>query len=344
MSHRSSPKRKIHPNPLGGAVWIAEKGQPWRAQSEFLQIQLDEKAKEEVNAKRIVRMAKQCAEGIKNVYGREYDFAVLQFCIKDAIDLAREDLPKQLKPQVSQQRATELRQIYNAAVAFDIPKLKKLLDISTSNVRTLSMANTAYDFVQQQKQGKTYEETKPTKSIYETLNGRDLVSAKEDNLIKKKRRWRALENFYNALNYHVRIYNRPNNTTWLYDAFDTMDEEGIETMTRQQFVDTCFDLGLGISVQDAQTLVEILDQSNDNRIDYYKVLETMELNMPLNPDDPEQRWLKVPDRCGPPKRRHELRNKGRKKKKKVPDAMGYSSVKSLPSTISSVGGTGTLSN
>ena len=45
MSHRSSPKRKIHPNPLGGAVWIAEKGQPWRAQSEFLQIQLDEKAK-----------------------------------------------------------------------------------------------------------------------------------------------------------------------------------------------------------------------------------------------------------------------------------------------------------
>ena len=76
--------------------------------------------------------------------------------------------------------------------------------------------------VQQQKQGKTYEETKPTKSIYETLNGRDLVSAKEDNLIKKKRRWRALENFYNALNYHVRIYNRPNNTTWLYDAFDTI--------------------------------------------------------------------------------------------------------------------------
>ena len=61
------------------------------------------------------------------------------------------------------------------------------------------MANTAYDFVQLQKQGKTYEETKPTKSIYETLNGRDLVSAKEDNLIKKKRRWRALENFYNAL-------------------------------------------------------------------------------------------------------------------------------------------------
>ena len=40
---------------------------------------------------------------------------------------------------------------------------------------------------------------------------------------------RALENFYNALNYHVRLYNRPNNTTWIYDAFDAMDEEGIET-------------------------------------------------------------------------------------------------------------------
>ena len=90
-----------------------------------------------------------------------------------------------------------------------------------------------------------------------------LARANENDI---ERCWRALENFYNALNYHVRIYNRPNNTTWLYDAFDTMDEDGIETMTRQQFVDTCFDLGLGISVQDAQTLVEILDQSNDIKL------------------------------------------------------------------------------
>ena len=138
----SSPTRRIHHNPLGGAVWLAEKGQPWRAQSEFEQIQLDEKAKEEFQAKRIVRMAKQCAEGIKAKYGREYDFAVLQFCIKDAIDLSREDLPKELKPQVSQERATELKRIYNAAVAFNIPLLKKLLDVSTSQIQTQSMGST----------------------------------------------------------------------------------------------------------------------------------------------------------------------------------------------------------
>lgn len=340
----SSPKRRIHPNPLGGAVWLSERGQPWRAHDEFVQIQIDEKAKEEFMAKRIVRMAKQCAQGIKNMYGRDYDFAVLQFCIKDAINLSREDLPAQLKPQVTPERATELKKIYNAAVAFDIPKLKKLLDISTSKVQTLSMGNTAYDFSRQQREGKTFHKTQPTKTIYETLNERHLVDAREDNLIKKKRRWKALENFYNALNYHVKLYNRPNNTTWVYDAFDAMDEEGVETMTRQQFVDTCFDLGLGISVSDAQTLVEELDQSNDNRIDFYKVLETMELDMPLNPGDPETRWLKVPDRCGPPKRRHELRNKGRKKKTKVPDAMGYSGVRTMTKSVSSVNGTGTLTN
>ena len=321
----SSPTRRIHHNPLGGAVWLAEKGQPWRAQSEFEQIQLDEKAKEEFQAKRIVRMAKQCAEGIKTKYGREYDFAVLQFCIKDAIDLSREDLPKELKPQVSQERATELKRIYNAAVAFNIPLLKKLLDVSTSRIQTQSMGSTAYDFSMQQRQGKTYDKPEQTKTIYQTLKERHLVSAKEENLIKKRRRWKALENFYNALNYHVRLYNRPNNTTWILDAFDAMDEEGVETMTRQQFVDTCFDLGLGISTEDAQVLVEELDQSNDNRIDYYRVLETMELSMPLTPEDPETRWKKVPDRCGPPKRRHELRNKG-KKKKKVSDASGYSST------------------
>ena len=322
----SSPTRRIHHNPLGGAVWLAEKGQPWRAQSEFEQIQLDERAKEEFQAKRIVRMAKQCAEGIKARYGREYDFAVLQFCIKDAIDLSREDLPKELKPKVSQERATELKRIYNAAVAFNIPLLKKLLDVSTS-FQTQSMGSTAYDFSMQQRQGKTYEKPEPTKTIYQTLQERHLVSAKEENIIKKRRRWKALENFYNALNYHVRLYNRPNNTTWILDAFDAMDEEGVETMTRQQFVDTCFDLGLGISTEDAQVLVEELDQSNDNRIDYYRVLETMELNMPLTPEDPETRWKR--SRPMRPTKSAGTSFGTREEEEKVSDASGYSSTSNL---------------
>ena len=46
--------------------------------------------------------------------------------------------------------------------------------------------------------------------------------------------------------------------------------------------------------------------------------------MPLTPEDPET-VEKGSRPSGPPKRRHELRNKG-KKKKKVSDASGYSST------------------
>ena len=171
----------------------------------------------------------------------------------------------------------------------------------------------------QQRQGKTYEKPEPTRTIYR--RSRSATGQCERREYNQEETRKALENFYNALNYHVRLYNRPNNTTWILDAFDAMDEEGVETMTRQQFVDTCFDLGLGISTEDAQVLVEELDQSNDNRIDYYRVLETMELNMPLTPEDPETPE-KSPDRCGPPKRRHELEQG--KEEEKVLDASGYS--------------------
>ena len=88
----SSPK-KIDHNPAAAHVWLREKGAPWRAQHEFLQIQVDEKAKKELDAKYDVRMAKQCAIGIKNMYGLDFDFAMLQFAIKDAKALFNDEHP-----------------------------------------------------------------------------------------------------------------------------------------------------------------------------------------------------------------------------------------------------------
>ena len=82
-------------------------------------------------------------------------------------------------------------------------------------------------------------------------------------------------------------------------------------MTRQQFTDACFDLGLGISVEDMQRLCEVLDEAEDNRIDYYLVLTTLDLSRPLDPKDPDNDG-KSPNKRAPPKRRTDLRNRGRK--------------------------------
>jgi hypothetical protein len=312
----SSPK-KIDHNPAAAHVWLREKGAPWRAQHEFLQIQVDEKAKKELDAKYDVRMAKQCAIGIKNMYGLDFDFAMLQFAIKDAKALFNDELPDFLKPRVSGDRRRELREILNAARAFNIPKLVKLFKLKTSRVENSDMASTSRELTFQQTKGLTYTRSSIPKSGREVLKTRQLMSASEENLAKKQRRWKALEQFYNALKYNKKLYRRPSNQ-WFLEAFDAMDETGAEVMTRQEFTNACFDLGLGVSVKDMQRLCEVLDENEDNRIDYYLVLQMLDLSRPLDPKDPEDRWRKVPMRGGPPKRRTDMRHRGRKSVSTLP--------------------------
>ena len=100
------PTQKIDHNPAAAHVWVREKGSEWRAQHEFLQVQLDAKAKVDIHGKYIVNMAKQCAQGIKNMYGCEFDFAVLQFAIKDALLIFDDATPSYQKPKVTPERKT----------------------------------------------------------------------------------------------------------------------------------------------------------------------------------------------------------------------------------------------
>ena len=67
-----------------------------------------------------------------------------------------------VEAKVSQERATELKRIYNAAVSFNIPLLKKLLDVSTSKVQTQSMGSTGYNFLSSNgKERRTRNQSRP---------------------------------------------------------------------------------------------------------------------------------------------------------------------------------------
>jgi len=155
--------------------------------------------------------------------------------------------------------------------------------------------------------------TSHSQCLSQILSKRSLLSATEESYEKKRNRWKALEQFYHALRYNRTLYNRPN-LDWFFEAFDALDEDGVEVMTRQQFCNACYDLGLGMSTADLQRLVEVLDEGEDNRIDFYLVLQKLDLHSPIGKaEEAEERWKKVPSRGGPPKRRTELRNRGKKK-------------------------------
>ena len=92
------------------------------------------------------------------------------------------------------------------------------------------------------------------------------MSVAEEKYEKERNRWKALEQFYHALRYNRTLYNRPS-LDWFFEAFDAMDEEGVEVMTRQQFCNACYDLGLGMSTTDLQRLVEVLDEGGKQKSD-----------------------------------------------------------------------------
>lgn len=49
----------INPNPPAGLVWLKERGAPYRADWEFKQITVDNRASEEIFQKRIVQLGKK---------------------------------------------------------------------------------------------------------------------------------------------------------------------------------------------------------------------------------------------------------------------------------------------
>ena len=289
--------RRINHNPRAADVWLAEKGAPWRADYEFMQLQLDDKAKEEVFQKRILNMAKSVAGGIEEQFGRQFDWAQLQHNLRDAYLLAREDLPIAFKPKVTKERAIWLRKLKIACQAFDIPKVVQLMDISLPVVYNTNMTHTALNLYQAQKK----KLSKPVNSLTYRNSIRDdlkrLTSVKIEPIREAQaaqtRRTRALESLQRAFRFHMKIHGRS-----MLKIRDFFVEEcgGSDSMTRENFATAMYKLGFGMSQKDVAEVLHAIDPMAKDRIDYDAVLFFCRVGTEIKLAD-------VPDRPTPKQRR-----------------------------------------
>ena len=265
-----------------------------------MQLQLDEKAKVEVFDKRVLAMAKGVAGGIKEQYGREFDWAVLQHNLRDAFTLAREDIPAELKPKVKPERAVWLQKLRVAAQAFDIPKVVELMDISLANIYNDNMSSTGLELYRARQK----KLPKPMNSAQynETLRAdmKRLTTVQEDpvKVIKsaQERRQRALLSLQRSFRYHKEIHQRT--MLGIREVF-LVESGGTDTMTREQFATSMYRLGLGMSQEDVAEVLHAIDPHALDRIDFDLVLFLCRVGAEINEKE-------VPERPTPKqRRRHE---------------------------------------
>lgn len=120
----SNGTRVIEANPSAAAVWSRERanGAPWRERAERLQQIEDERAKKEIQRKRITLLAKQTSIGMKKVYNAHFDAAELIPLLEKA-------------EQESQKRNPDPVQLslLKAVLRYDLKTVCSILNVHTQN-------------------------------------------------------------------------------------------------------------------------------------------------------------------------------------------------------------------
>ena len=285
-------RRRIDANPPPGKLWIQEKGAPWRSAWEFRQVAEDSKARAEIFDKRILQMARQVAAGVKTMYGRDYDFAVLQHTLREAMTLAREDLPSSLKPQVTKERAVWLKQVLTACSGFNIPKVKQLMKINVKPVYNTSMSSTAYHLSAVQAKGGN--SAPMTSAAVDAMRAEALqrrFRPPPEFGQRERLREEALGHLFRAIKFQKGVYGRT--MGHIRDFFWQNDKCKQNVVTRGVFRDTMKQLGLGMTEDEMDSVIEALDVDASGLINYDVVLQVLSM------DKLEFRENKVPGRVHP---------------------------------------------
>ena len=288
--------------PSNSELWLREKGAPWRSAHEFRTISIDNKDREIIRDKRMLALAKQSAEGIEQMYGRKTDWGLIQHVLREAMTLARPDLPSSLKPKVTRERAMWLKKVLNASKGFDIPALVVLLELKTPDVFSVDMTHTAKDLYRIQSSGGNQRPIASDRRAHMRESQRARKHEGPPMGFEEQSRKRQLDiaPMFRALKCQRKVYGRTMGQ--VRDAFVNADNSGLGVLTREEFRNVMFkDLGLGLTQAQADAFLQAIDTTNLNKIGYDEVL------MPLHMDNIDFQEAEVPKKCSTEgMRRHDI--------------------------------------